>query len=374
MEGTYLGQAHVPLTPARHHSDDPVLPTVIYLQLLYISTYIHLSLSIFSFSPTPSVITSATTLLLQNQLYSFLGEPFFLTTHSSLVLSNTCKKSNMPSKMAPSVVPRAVVNAVEAVEGRQGVDFATAVPKCPPTAERPQATSIDAIIDKPGIARANLAVSTERPQGSSAYVDTLNLQDYTALQQHVMFFDRDGDGQIWPQDVFTGFYELGFNPFFCLLATIVIIFGFSYPTRLAFSYFPDPFFRVYVPSIHKAKHGSDSGTYDTEGRFVPQAFEDMFSQFDMGNKAALSAGELWNIVSAKRLAVDPFGWFAAFFEFGLVWLLLVQKHGLVAKEDLRRIYDGSMFWKVRDAYRSGKGWHKGFGLRDLIWSGPGAAG
>ncbi|KAK3950627.1 Caleosin related protein-domain-containing protein [Pseudoneurospora amorphoporcata] len=261
-------------------------------------------------------------------------------------------------------VPTVLREVVDAVKGRQ--DFATAVPQSPATAERPQAIDIDDIIDKPSIARANLAVSTERPQGSCAYVDALNLQDYSVLQQHVMFFDRDRDGQIWPQDVFTGFYELGFNAFFCLLATIVIVFGFSYPTRLAFSYFPDPFFRVYVPSIHKAKHGSDSGVYDTEGRFVPQAFEDLFSEFDKGNKAALSARELWNIVSAKRLAADPFGWSSAIFEFGLVWLLLVQKDGLVDKEDLRRVYDGSIFFKVRDAYLSGKGWNKGFGLCDLI--------
>lgn len=27
---------------------------------------------------------------------------------------------------------------------------------------------------------------------------------------------------------------------------------------------------------------------------------------------------------------------------------------------------GSMFWKIRDAYRSDKGWNKGFGLHDLF--------
>ncbi|KAK3388483.1 Caleosin related protein-domain-containing protein [Sordaria brevicollis] len=264
--------------------------------------------------------------------------------------------------MPVQVVPRDVV---EAVEGRQGVNFATAVPKAPPTAERPQATDIDAIIDRPSIARANLAPSTEKPEGSREYVDSLNLEDYTVLQQHVMFWDRDRDGQIWPHDTFIGFYELGFNLFFCLLATLIINLNFSYPTRLAFSYLPDPFFRVYVPSIHKAKHGSDSGTYDKEGRFVPQAFEDLFSKFDRGNKGALSARELWSIMSANRLAVDPFGWFASIFEFGVTFLL-VQKDGMVDKEDLRGIYDGSMFWRIRDAYRSEKGWNKGFGFHEFF--------
>lgn len=34
---------------------------------------------------------------------------------------------------------------------------------------------------------------------------------------------------------------------------LVINFSFSYPTRLATSYLPDPWFRIYVGGIHKAK-------------------------------------------------------------------------------------------------------------------------
>lgn len=57
----------------------------------------------------------------------------------------------------------------------------------------------------------------------------------------------------------------------------------------------------------RAQHGSDSGTYDKEGRFVPQAFEDMFAKFDTTNSGSLSAGELWALIKGNRLAVDPFG-------------------------------------------------------------------
>jgi Caleosin related protein len=55
------------------------------------------------------------------------------------------------------------------------------------------------------------------------------------------------------------------------------------------------------------QHGSDSGTYDKEGRFVPQMFEDMFSKWDTDNDGALSAGQLLHMIAGHRVAVDPFG-------------------------------------------------------------------
>jgi peroxygenase len=58
---------------------------------------------------------------------------------------------------------------------------------------------------------------------------------------------------IYPWDTYNGFRDLGFNIIFSLLATFIINVNFSYPTRLAYSWIPDPWFRVYVPSVHKAK-------------------------------------------------------------------------------------------------------------------------
>lgn len=81
-------------------------------------------------------------------------------------------------------------------------------------------------------------------------------QKQTVLQQHCLFWDRDGDGQIFPWDTYVGFRELGFNIIFSMLAMAIIHTGFSYPTRLGRSYVPDPLFRVYLDSIHKAKVSS----------------------------------------------------------------------------------------------------------------------
>lgn len=69
----------------------------------------------------------------------------------------------------------------------------------------------------------------------------------------MLFWDLDADGIIWPSDTYRGFRRLGFNVAFSFVAIFVINGGFSYPTRLGTSLIPDPFFKVYIDDIHKAK-------------------------------------------------------------------------------------------------------------------------
>lgn len=58
---------------------------------------------------------------------------------------------------------------------------------------------------------------------------------------------------IYPWDTYNGSRDLGFNIIFSLLAVLGVNLNFAYPTRLAHSFIPDPWFRVYVSSIHKGK-------------------------------------------------------------------------------------------------------------------------
>lgn len=51
--------------------------------------------------------------------------------------------------------------------------------------------------------------------------------------------------------------------------------------------------------MHRTKHGSDSGVYDTEGRFVPQRFEDLFSKFDVTSKGGLDFDDIQDMVYAN---------------------------------------------------------------------------
>jgi hypothetical protein len=56
-----------------------------------------------------------------------------------------------------------------------------------------------------------------------------------------------------------------------------------------------------------AQHGSDSGTYDPEGRFIPQLFENLFAKWDKDNDGALTLRELFSMMKGHRCAADPFG-------------------------------------------------------------------
>ena len=116
---------------------------------------------------------------------------------------------------------------------------------------------------------------------------------------------------IWPWDTFAGFHKLGFGLVLSLVALLVIHGNFSYPTVAGL--LPDPFFRIYVARVHKDRHGSDTGTYDPEGRFRPQQFEDLFAKYADG-RDYLTLEDIGNLLKGQRCIADPVGWGGAFFE------------------------------------------------------------
>ncbi|CAG8840057.1 2711_t:CDS:2, partial [Racocetra persica] len=86
------------------------------------------------------------------------------------------------------------------------------------------------------------------------------------------------------------------------------------------------------------KHGSDSETFDSEGRFVPEKFEEIFSKYDREFKGGLSFGDIQRLIYGNANACDPFGWTSTIFEWGILFLLCAQ-NGIVSKEDVRSSYD-----------------------------------
>ena len=180
---------------------------------------------------------------------------------------------------------------------------------------------------------------------------------------------------ITPGEIYQGFRALGFSVLFSLGGLLIPIF-FSYPTTLGHSWFPDPLFRIYTSTIHKAKHGSDSGVYTPEGHIRWGLFDEMFEKMDSSvggmdmdgkeTEGSLGVADIFRLHGRNRVAADPAGWSFAAMEWWTTWLLL-QKNGRLWKEDLRAVYDGTLFWKIRDERTKDGGWRQGYGWRDWLW-------
>lgn len=147
--------------------------------------------------------------------------------------------------------------------------------------------------------------------------------------------------------------------------------SFSYPS--CNSWLPDPFFRVFVNNMHMCKHGSDSESYDTEGRFVPAKFEEIFtkvmcfqdkkslvytaltncychtttSQYAKTTPNGLTIRELWQFTQGTRNIMDPVGWTAMKLEWFTLYLLCADgtTHTL-SKDAMRAQYNGSLFYAI----------------------------
>ncbi|KAF2418937.1 caleosin domain-containing protein [Tothia fuscella] len=220
-------------------------------------------------------------------------------------------------------------------------EIVTSIEAIPVTYQvKPFVTNQSKSLPNAGIPRANIAPSVNSPNGTTKDNWAKNHSQQTVLQQHCEFFDLDRDGIVWPSDTFRGFHNLGFGIFLSLLAVGIIHANFAYPTQK--SWFPDPTLRIHLERIHHDKHGSDSNTYDHQGRFVPQHFEDIFAKYAEG-RDYLTFWDLVKLWNGQRCIADPIGWGGALFEWLATYLLLWPADGKMYKEDIRAIYDGSIF-------------------------------
>ncbi|GKV27305.1 hypothetical protein SLEP1_g36491 [Rubroshorea leprosula] len=176
--------------------------------------------------------------------------------------------------------------------------------------------------------------------------------DQNFLQKHVSFFDRNHDGIVYPWETFKGFRAIGCGYVLSTFAALFINIGLSRKTRRG--KFPSLLFPIEIKNIHFAKHGSDSGVYDTEGRFVSSKFEEIFLKHAHTHPNALTSDEVMAMLKANREPKDFLGWLAGFTEWKILYVLCKDKNGLLQRETIKAVYDGSLFERMEKEKESAK--------------------
>nr|GMD70515.1 probable peroxygenase 5 isoform X1 [Ipomoea batatas] len=172
----------------------------------------------------------------------------------------------------------------------------------------------------------------------------------TPMEKHVMFFDTNNDGVIYPWETYRGFRRIGSG--FLLSIGITIFIHVILSSRTRPGKWPSPLFPIVVKNIKHGKHGSDTGAYDSEGKFVPSKFEEIFKKHARINPNALTSAEVDELLRDNREPKDYLGWIGAISEWKVLYLLAKDDKGMLPKDRVRGVYDGSLFEQMAKDHAS----------------------
>ncbi|PUZ77552.1 hypothetical protein GQ55_1G381400 [Panicum hallii var. hallii] len=171
----------------------------------------------------------------------------------------------------------------------------------------------------------------------------------TALHRHAAFFDRDGDGIVTLSETYGAFRALGFG--FGVSTVSAAFINTALGSKCRPENATSSNMDIYIENIQKGKHGSDTGSYDTEGRFVPEKFEEIFAKHAKTVPDALTSDEVDQLVQANRQPGDYAG-AGAEAEWRILYSLGKDKDGLLHKDVVRSVYDGSLFHRLAPNWSS----------------------
>lgn len=161
-------------------------------------------------------------------------------------------------------------------------------------------------------------------------------EEGSALQKHCAFFDFNKDGLIHPWETYQGMRILGSGIILAIFTTIIIhLFG-SYPTQK--SWIPDPLFSIRLDNVHRLRHGSDTGVYNSDGNIrrgvnVKDAFPTVTDPRGITP---------WDIMCMPAHRWDVYGWCQSRSEWLLIWALWHQ-NGYLSWDAAISQFDGTLF-------------------------------
>ncbi|CAN6233555.1 unnamed protein product [Urochloa humidicola] len=168
----------------------------------------------------------------------------------------------------------------------------------------------------------------------------------TELQKHVAFFDRNHDGIITFDETSQGLQDVGLGAIEAKASAALINAALGPKTRPDNANSSSSRMDIYIQNIHKGKHGSDTGAYDDQGRFVPAKLDEMFTKHAKTVPNALTESELQEMLKANRQSNDVSGWLGAKAEWEMLYKLAKDKDGRLPKDTVRAVYDGTLFYQL----------------------------
>jgi peroxygenase len=172
--------------------------------------------------------------------------------------------------------------------------------------------------------------------------------EMTPLQRHVSFFDYNGDGYVTVLEDYRGLRALGIDPVSATAFASAINAALGTPTE---GY---PSLTISIYGIANGVHGSDTGIYDSQGHFVPQAFDRLFDDWDRNGSGGLDPAELVARTVDDGDLGDLFGVTASVAEFGLLYAVAAED-GELTRDRMRAFYDGTLFYDLAEE-RAGEIW------------------
>ncbi|CAN6246206.1 unnamed protein product [Urochloa humidicola] len=168
----------------------------------------------------------------------------------------------------------------------------------------------------------------------------------TELQKHVAFFDRNHDGIITFDETSQGLQDVGLGAIEAKASAALINAALGPKTRPDNANSSSSRMDIYIQNIQKGKHGSDTGAYDAQGRFVPAKLDEMFTKHAKTVPNALTESELQEMLKANRQSNDVSGWLGAKAEWEMLYKLAKDKDGRLPKATVRAVYDGTLFYQL----------------------------
>jgi hypothetical protein len=172
----------------------------------------------------------------------------------------------------------------------------------------------------------------------------------TTLQQHVSFFDDNGDRSVGVAECARGLRALGIPVGLAEAAALAIVTPLCLQTGGSLRTL-----RIDIDRIQKGKHDSDTGILDKRGRFNSRRFEKMFgasSTVDRNGDKVFTATEITRMVSANRETL--LGFLVSMVEWQTLLAVAADTKAVEGGKSVpalsvarvRAFYDGTLFYRI----------------------------